>query len=220
MALDIVIRSYQILKYDLLGSWLHSCIWLLDIVALWQLKTLWSSFYHFHCVICEHPPHYFHLLAVCFHIYKQTHYQRLLNHHYWFHHKCEYNPKRNLRESILIITFQQRSFQWIDHKSKLSSTSSHVHHSGKFIASAIFTHANETRTTIVCLQRLLIPAIPNSKVHGANMGPIWGWQDPGGPHVGPHELYYLGCQPWNILSEPGQHHVCWWREIYRNLAKL
>ena len=27
--------------------------------------------------------------------------------------------------------------------------------------------------------------IPNSKVHGANMGPIWGQQDPGGPHVGP-----------------------------------
>ena len=25
---------------------------------------------------------------------------------------------------------------------------------------------------------------PDSKVHGANMGPIWGWQDPGGPHVG------------------------------------
>ena len=26
--------------------------------------------------------------------------------------------------------------------------------------------------------------IPDSKVHGANMGPIWGQQDPGGPHVG------------------------------------
>ena len=26
---------------------------------------------------------------------------------------------------------------------------------------------------------------PDSKVHGANMGPIWGGQDPGGPHVGP-----------------------------------
>ena len=26
---------------------------------------------------------------------------------------------------------------------------------------------------------------PNSKVHGDNMGPIWGRQDPGGPHVGP-----------------------------------
>ena len=26
---------------------------------------------------------------------------------------------------------------------------------------------------------------PDSKVHGANMGPIWGQQDPGEPHVGP-----------------------------------
>ena len=25
----------------------------------------------------------------------------------------------------------------------------------------------------------------DNKVHGANMGPIWGRQDPGGPHVGP-----------------------------------
>ena len=25
---------------------------------------------------------------------------------------------------------------------------------------------------------------PDSKVHGANMGPIWSRQDPGGPHVG------------------------------------
>ena len=27
--------------------------------------------------------------------------------------------------------------------------------------------------------------IPDTKVHGANMGPVWGRQDPGGPHVGP-----------------------------------
>ena len=27
--------------------------------------------------------------------------------------------------------------------------------------------------------------VPDIKVHGANMGPIWGRQDPGGPHVGP-----------------------------------
>ena len=26
---------------------------------------------------------------------------------------------------------------------------------------------------------------PDSKVHGANMGPIWGRQDSGGPHIGP-----------------------------------
>ena len=33
----------------------------------------------------------------------------------------------------------------------------------------------------------------DSKVYGANMGPIWGRQDPGGPHVGPMNLAcYLG----------------------------
>ena len=26
---------------------------------------------------------------------------------------------------------------------------------------------------------------PDNKVHGAYMGPTWGQQDPGGPHVGP-----------------------------------
>ena len=30
-----------------------------------------------------------------------------------------------------------------------------------------------------------IKIYPDSKVYGANMGPIWGQQDPGGPHVGP-----------------------------------
>ena len=29
---------------------------------------------------------------------------------------------------------------------------------------------------------------PDNKVHGANMGPIWGRQDPGGPHVGPMDF--------------------------------
>ena len=33
--------------------------------------------------------------------------------------------------------------------------------------------------------RNLIRRPSNSKVHGVNMGPIWGRQDPGGPHVGP-----------------------------------
>ena len=38
------------------------------------------------------------------------------------------------------------------------------------------------------LRRCYYPVIcniPDSKVHGANMGPIWGRQDPGGPHVDP-----------------------------------
>ena len=35
--------------------------------------------------------------------------------------------------------------------------------------------------------------IPDSKVHGVNMGPRWGRQDPVGPHVGPLNFCYLGC---------------------------
>ena len=40
---------------------------------------------------------------------------------------------------------------------------------------------------IIFMLAILMPgkAIPDSKVQGANMGPIWGRQDPGGPHVGP-----------------------------------
>ena len=36
-----------------------------------------------------------------------------------------------------------------------------------------------------CLHSQLTQLNPDSKVHGANMGPIWGRQDPGGPHFGP-----------------------------------
>ena len=38
---------------------------------------------------------------------------------------------------------------------------------------------------------------PDSKVHGANMGPIWGRQVPGGPHDGPMNFafweYYVSA---------------------------
>ena len=39
--------------------------------------------------------------------------------------------------------------------------------------------------------------IPDSKVHGANMGPIWGQQNPGGPHVGPMKL-----ANWDAITIP------------------
>ena len=39
-----------------------------------------------------------------------------------------------------------------------------------------------------CLVSYLAYSFPDNKVHGANMGPIWGRQDPGGPHVGPVNL--------------------------------
>ena len=42
---------------------------------------------------------------------------------------------------------------------------------------------------------VLIWRIPDSKVHGANMGPILGRQDPGRPHVGP-----MNFAIWDMLS--------------------
>ena len=39
-------------------------------------------------------------------------------------------------------------------------------------------------------QNIISQNIPDSKVYGANMGPTWGRQDPGGPHVGPWTLLY------------------------------
>ena len=47
---------------------------------------------------------------------------------------------------------------------------------------------------------------PDSKVHGANMEPIWGWQDPGGPHVG----------PMNLAIWEGFRQILWC-ELYRPL---
>ena len=35
----------------------------------------------------------------------------------------------------------------------------------------------------------------DSKVHGAKMGPIWGRQDPGGPHVGPMNFAIWDVNP-------------------------
>ena len=54
---------------------------------------------------------------------------------------------------------------------------------------------------MTCYEHPLCEDTPDSKDHGANMVPIWGRQDPCGPHVGPmnfapyrflHELSYLG----------------------------
>ena len=41
---------------------------------------------------------------------------------------------------------------------------------------------------------------PDSKVHEGNMGPIWGQQDPGGPHVGPMNFAIWDCYV-NIAGE-------------------
>ena len=47
---------------------------------------------------------------------------------------------------------------------------------------------------------------PDSKVHGANMGPIWGRQDPGGPHVGPMD-FAIGVYMYTIQIHSFGHFV-------------
>ena len=53
--------------------------------------------------------------------------------------------------------------------------------------------------------------IPDSKVHGANMGPSWGRQDPGGPHAGPMNFAIWDGNMQNIAYlSPVKHLATHW----------
>ena len=56
-------------------------------------------------------------------------------------------------------------------------------------------------------KKLYVNPFPDSKVHGANMRPIWGRQDPGGPHGGP-----MNFTIWVEALRPVDAYVRW---IYR-----
>ena len=62
---------------------------------------------------------------------------------------------------------------------------------------------------------------PGSKVHGANMDPIWGRQDPGGPHVGPMNFVIWECMDMKIQpstwKEPTGFQPLQWELILTNL---
>ena len=47
---------------------------------------------------------------------------------------------------------------------------------------------------------------PDSKVHGASMGPIWGRQDPGGPHVGPMN-FAIWVKLWYAIHWANAYHT-------------
>ena len=49
---------------------------------------------------------------------------------------------------------------------------------------------------------------PDSMVNGANMGPIWGRQDPGGPHVVP-----MNFAIWGKLLQLNEDMVLWKRYL-------
>ena len=55
---------------------------------------------------------------------------------------------------------------------------------------------------------ILEDIFPDSKVHGANMGPIWGRQDPGGLHVGPMNfaIWLVYTLPSDVLLLGSQDH--------------
>ena len=68
----------------------------------------------------------------------------------------------------------------------------------------LYAYGYKTRLNWICCSMLMhynsgpLQCIntPESKVHVANMGPTWGRQDPGGPHVGPMNLAI-----WDIEAE-------------------
>ena len=67
---------------------------------------------------------------------------------------------------------------------------------------------NDMSPWMSLLGLLELTHFPGSKVRGANMGPIWGRQDPGGPHVG----------PMNFAIWVG--HVEWQSYIYYGIADI
>ena len=55
---------------------------------------------------------------------------------------------------------------------------------------------------------------PDSKIHGANMGPIWGRQNPGGPHVGPMNFVILVYIPRRVfIPYVGRRFIVRCREV-------
>ena len=55
---------------------------------------------------------------------------------------------------------------------------------------------------------------PDNKVHGAHMGPIWGRQDPGGPHVGPMNLAIWGLGAWRHQA------IIWSYDVIENSIQI
>ena len=49
-------------------------------------------------------------------------------------------------------------------------------------------------------KRVLGEHTSDNEVHGANMVPIWGWEDPGEPRVGPMNFAIWDCT-WHKISK-------------------
>ena len=91
-----------------------------------------------------------------------------------------------------------------------------------YTMSWLYVHALHLDFCSICSVDRLVFTYPDSKVHGTNMGPTWGRQDPGGPHVGHMNLaiwvfyqhtYMISFTPLSMtsfLSNIPQHIECHW----------
>ena len=91
-------------------------------------------------------------------------------------------------------------------------------HNGRHLADDIFKFNflyenccifNQISFKIICKSQFdnipsLVQIIPDSKFHGASMGPVWGRQDPGGPHVGP-----MNIAIWDGLTQIRRQAFIW-----------
>ena len=88
----------------------------------------------------------------------------------------------NVNESLIAIHFDSRKCIW---KRRLRNGGHFVSASMCYNIILSTCHFVWYYTAAVITSQVVGLCYPDSKVHGANMGPIWGRQDPGGPHVGP-----------------------------------
>ena len=67
-------------------------------------------------------------------------------------------------------------------------------------------HCHTTQGVGCSIPRANFLTNPDSKVHGTNMGPIWGRKDPGGPNVGPMNF---AIWEWlsRALTRERRHHL-------------
>ena len=64
-------------------------------------------------------------------------------------------------------------------------------------------------------------SIPDNKVHGANMGPIYVPEDPGGPHVGPMNFAFWDRSGKRVFWGSGNCQRIWkFLDIYRQILLL
>ena len=106
--------------------------------------------------------------------------------------------------NLLSMIYKERKFEWWINKSSNPLT----------VFSAQYTvHLKKyTRGSRFVYHYGFYLLIPDSKIHSAHMGPIWGRQEPGGPHVGPMNvaiwdlqnpswlLHWIGSVPVNELA--------------------